>query len=110
MIFGLKDVALMLGVREPLPQSLDLRLEVFGLKELVRKGDESEVEEGGDDAGFEAGGLGEAIPKAVEVGGEGILEIGEGSGADVVTDDEEEEGLVLRSVVRNTKRDEDQPR
>lgn len=73
MILGLEDVALMLRVREPLPQSFDLRLKVVGLQEFVRQGDESEVEEGGDDTGFETGGLGEAVPEAVEVGGESVL-------------------------------------
>lgn len=104
VILGLEDIALMLRIREPLPQSLDLRLKVLGLQELMRKGDESEVEESGNDAGFETGGLGEAVPEAVEVGGQGVLEVSEGGGADVVADDEEEEGLVLGSVERRDKR------
>jgi hypothetical protein len=110
VIFGLEDVALVLGIREPLPQSLDLRLKVVGLQELVREGDESEVEEGGDDTGFETSGLGETIPEAVEVGGEGVLEVGERGGADVVADDEEEECLVLRPVKRTVRRNESELR
>lgn len=60
--------------------------------------DEAEVKEGRDDAVLESSRLGEAVPEAVEVGRERRLEVGERGGANVVADDKEEEGLVLRAA------------
>jgi len=89
-----------LGARlgEALTELDDLRLEQLGLEELVRERDKVEVEEVVDLGALEPLGLAQTVPQAVQVGGEGRTEVGEGRGANVVADDEEEERLVLRAA------------
>ena len=83
---------------EPFPEFEHLFIKLFGLEEFVRQRDKVEVEEGFDRRLFESGGFREAVPESVQVGREGRAEVGEWSGADVVSDDEQEERLVLRAV------------
>lgn len=66
--------------------------------------DEGEVEEVGNLARLESCWLGEAVPEAVEVLSEGVLEVGERGGADVIADDKQEESLVLRAAKKRPTR------
>lgn len=108
MIFALEDIviAAVVVVRvsvaglddEPFPELEHPLIKLFGLEEFVRQRDKVEVEEGFDRRLLESGGFREAVPESVQVGREGRAEVGEWSGADVVSDDEQEERLVLRAV------------
>jgi hypothetical protein len=99
VVLALKQTLLLLPHIKPLPQLRNTLLKLLRLEQLMGKGDEVKVEERLNGRGFETRGLGEAIPETLEVGGEGVFEVLQRGGADVVADDEEEESLVLRTAV-----------
>lgn len=98
VVRGLEDVVFPALVDKALPELLHLRLELVCGEDLVRQGGEGQVEVVRELAIFELRGLGEALPDLLHVSGEGCLEVGEGSGADVVSDDEEQKCARVASI------------
>lgn len=88
---------------EALAQVGDLLLEELGLEQLVRQRDKVEVEEVVDPGRLEALGLAQAVPQPVQVGCECRAQVRERGRADVVTNDKEEERLVLRAATSGKK-------
>lgn len=83
---------------EPFPEVLDTLVEFLGLEQLVRQRDKVEVEKRLDRRLFEAVGFREAVPQAVQVGGQRVAKVRERGRADMVADDEQKERLVLRAA------------
>jgi hypothetical protein len=92
VVRGFEEVIRVALVGEALPQTQHRRLELLWNQDLVREGGEGEVEVVRELSVLQVVRLAEGIPYSVEIGHERRLKVSQGRLADVVSNDEKEEG------------------